>query len=100
MKEPSLSGGEISMLRAIGLMGTSIDGETLLHRLSFMEEAEMLDTLRGLMLTGFVIGDRDRFQTIEELKPVNFHVNTAYSRDLRDVISGRTRDRSKRRRRR
>ncbi len=88
------------MLRAIGLVGTSITGQTLIERTPHMSEVEVLDTLRGLIHAGYVIADRERFQTIEDIHPINFHVNTAYSRELRDAISGRNRERSTRRRRR
>ncbi len=88
------------MLRAIGLNGAGIDGETLLARLSFMSDLDLVDTLRGLVLVGYVVADRDRFQTTEEIKALNFAVNSAYSRDLREIISGRKKDRERRRRRR
>ncbi|MGF1657564.1 MAG: hypothetical protein ACFCU3_11385 [Verrucomicrobiales bacterium] len=100
MRDIKLSGSEISLLRAIGLVGTTVSGDELIKKISGFTEVDFLDTLQGLVITGFVNADRDNLHDMEDVKHSSFSVNTAYSRDLRDMISGRTKERPSRRRRR
>ena len=88
------------MLKAAGLTGTPINGEDLLKKVSSLEEAEAIDTLQGLVMTGFLLSDNDKFRSIEEVRVTTFRVNSSYTRDLRESISGRNKDKSSRRRRR
>ena len=52
MSEISLNGGEISILKTLGLSGTTMSGAQLVDRLEAMEGAEFLDTLDGLDVAG------------------------------------------------
>ena len=51
-REINLSGGEITLLKTMGLSGTSIFGRFLVERAGDMEQAEFLDELNGLISLG------------------------------------------------
>lgn len=102
MKEIVLSGAEITVLKTIGLTGTAISGANLARALSSMEEAELIDTLKGLLIMGYIMAEKENFKEVEEIEELTFRVNTAYAKDLRDAVLGRTqrKDTTSRRRRR
>jgi hypothetical protein len=81
-----LDGGEVSILKAIGFGSGEVPGDQLLQRVQGMEFAEIVDALGGLIAMGYVIADRSSFQSEVELKSTNFHVNSGYSRDLKEAI--------------
>jgi hypothetical protein len=85
-KDLNFDGGEISILKAIGTGGGEIAGETLMDRVSDLEEAELIDTLKGLISLGFVECDKNSFHNKDELSKANFHVNSGYARDIRDAL--------------
>ncbi|SRR5579862_843580 len=99
MREISLEGGEVSVLKAIGLGGTHLSGGDLLEKLPELEVAELIDTLQGLMMFGYVVADRQSFREEDDLKRTSFHVNSGYTRELREAIDP-TRKKPERRRRR
>jgi hypothetical protein len=49
-REINLSGGEITILKTMGLWGTPTCGKLLVERIGDMEKAEFLDELNGLDL--------------------------------------------------
>ena len=79
------------VLKALGLGGTSVDGETLLERVHGLEEAEFMDTLRGLIMLGYVNSDKRALHDYKDVEIANFHVNSGYSRELREAIDPRRR---------
>lgn len=89
MSNINLDGGEISVIKALGTGGGDTSGKVLLERVSDLEVAELIDTLRGLVSQGFVTTDKDSFHSKEELEKANFHVNSGYARELRDAIDPR-----------
>ena len=89
MSEIHLDGGEVTVLKAMGLGGTSIDGETLIERVRGLEEAELMDTLRGLIMLGYVNSDKRSLHSTDDVKIANFHVNSGYSRELKEAIDPR-----------
>ena len=99
-REIQLEGGEVSVLKAIGLGGTHATGEMLIEKMPELEVVELIDTLRGLMMQGFVLADKQSFYAKEDLERTTFHVNSGYSRDLREAIDPRQRKPTSRRRRR
>jgi hypothetical protein len=100
-RELNLSGGEIALLKTMGLSGTPVYGKLLLERLGEVQDAEFLDTLDGLVSLGYVLSDKVNLRTREDVERAVFRVNSAYSRELRDAINpGRRRERERRRRRR
>ena len=56
--EINLDGGEISIIKAMGMHGTEVSGEELLGKLPGIVPAELIDTLKGLILVGYVEADR------------------------------------------
>ena len=87
--EIHLDGGEVTVLKAMGLGGTSVDGETLLERIHGLEEAELMDTLRGLIMLGYVNSDKRSLHDLHDVEIANFHVNSGYSRELKEAIDPR-----------
>ena len=100
-REIKLSGGEITILKSIGLSGSPVFGKLLLQHVGEMEEAELIDDLSGLIDLGYVLSDKVNIFKMEDIERANFRVNASYSRDLRDALHpGRRREPEKRRRRR
>ena len=100
-REINLSGGEITLLKTLGLSGSPIAGRLLVQRMGEMEPAEFLDELDGLISLGYVLADKVNVRTMEDVERAIFRVNASYARELRDAIQpGRRRDKEQRRRRR
>ncbi|HEV8186056.1 MAG TPA: hypothetical protein VGP40_08880 [Chthoniobacterales bacterium] len=89
-REIKLNGGEITVLKTLGLTGTQVAGKTLLERMEGLETAEMLDTLSGLIAMGYVLASKVNVRTIEDVELSLFRVNPSYSRDLKDALSPST----------
>lgn len=101
MSEISLNGGEISILKTIGLGGGSMPGAQLAQRMDEMVAAEFLDSLEGLMAVHYVLCNKVTIRTIDDVKSATFHVNPAFARELRDAVyPSRARKPETRRRRR
>ena len=99
-REIKLSGGEITLLKTLGLSGTPIYGKLLVERIGEMETAEFLDELTGLISQGYVLCDRVNVRTMEDVENAVFRVNASYARDLRDALNPSRRREEKGRRRR
>ncbi len=100
-REINLTGGEISLLKTLGLSGMPTYGKLLIEHVGEMEQAEFLDELTGLILQGYVLADKVNVRTIDDGERAVFRLNASYARDLKDAIQpGRRRDRDQRRRRR
>jgi hypothetical protein len=102
-REIRLDGGEISLLKKIGLSGTQVYGKMLIDRVEGMENAEFLDTLTSLIDQGYVLSNKVNVRSIEDAERAFFRVNASYAKDLREAVNpGRRRDeeRGKRQRRR
>jgi hypothetical protein len=101
-REIHLDGGEICILKAIGLSGTALNGKMLMERAGEMESAELVDSLHGLMMQGYVLSAKVNVQTVEDIERSFFRVNPSYARELRDALrpGGRRREERPRRRRR
>jgi hypothetical protein len=99
-REIKLSGGEITLLKTLGLSGTPVPGKILLERIGEMEQAELVDELNGMIELGYVLCDKVNVRTMEDIQRAVFRVNASYARDLRDALHpGRRREREGRRRR-
>jgi len=98
--EINLDGGEKEILKAIGLSGMSITGKLLLEKAGGMEEAEFVSTLRGLMMMGYVLADKISFHNYDDVEHANFHVNSGYSKDLKEALDPRLRRQRKEQRNR
>jgi hypothetical protein len=100
-REINLSGGEITLLKTMGLSGMPVYGKQLVEKIGEMETAEFLDELNGLVSLGYVLCDKVNVRTMEDVERSVFRVNASYARDLRDAIQpGRRREKEQRRRRR
>ena len=55
MSEIKLSGGEITILKTLGLTGALMAGTQLVDRIAEMESAEFLDTLTGLIEQDYIV---------------------------------------------
>jgi hypothetical protein len=100
-RERNLSGGEIMLLKTMGLSGAAVFGKLLIERVGDMETAEFLDTLEGLISLGYVLSDKVNLRTMEDVERAVFRVNASYARELRDAIRpGQRREQERRRRRR
>ncbi len=82
----NLSGGDISMIKAIGLSGSAINGQTLLGRLQGMGDHEALESLKDLIAIGYVIADDENFKSASDISKIQFRVNTSYARDLKEAL--------------
>ncbi|HEX8280027.1 MAG TPA: hypothetical protein VF551_01510 [Chthoniobacterales bacterium] len=88
-----LSGGEITVLKAIGLSGTPVYGKLLLGKLEDSEKAEFLETLNDLIALGYVVSNKVNVRTLQDVETAFFRASPAHARDLRDAIRpGQKRD--------
>ena len=100
-REINLSGGEITLLKTMGLSGSAMPGKQLMEKMGDLETAEFLDELNGLIMLGYVIASKVNISSMEDVERSFFRVNASYARDLRDAINpGRRREEKTRRRRR
>jgi|SRR5437588_8348189 len=99
-REINLSGGEITLLKTLGLSGTPTHGHLLLQKIGEMEQSEFLDDLTGLVSLGYVLTDKVNVRTMEDVERANFRVNASYARDLKDAVRPAGRREPERRRRR
>jgi hypothetical protein len=102
-REIKLNGGEISILKNIGLSGAPVLGKVLIDRIEEMETGEFLDTLCGLMDQDYVLSNKVSIRLMEDVEKAFFRVNPAYSKDLQVAVNPsrrRERERSERLRRR
>lgn len=99
VSEINLNGGEISIVKTIGLGGTLMSGGQLAERMD-MEAAELIDALDGLVALGYIQANRVNIRTMDALKSASFRVNQEHARELRDAIYPSRKKEEKGRRRR
>ena len=100
-RELQLSGGEITILKGIGLTGTAVAGKFLLDRMEEVEAGEFIDTLDGLLAMGYILASKVNIRTLEDVEKASFRVNPSYAHDLKDALDpNRRREQEKQRRRR
>jgi phosphatidylserine decarboxylase len=88
------------MLKALGLSGTPVKGSLLVGRLE-MEEAEVVDTINGLVTLGYIIPSKVNIQKMQDVEQSYFHVNATLARELHDAMRpGRRKEEERPRRRR
>ncbi|MFL6583217.1 MAG: hypothetical protein ACJ8KU_01725 [Chthoniobacterales bacterium] len=85
-REIKLDGGEITILKTLGLTGAPVSGRMLIDRMGEMETAEFLDTLQGLISLGYVVSDKVNVRLLEDVERASFRVNPSYSRDLKEAL--------------
>jgi hypothetical protein len=102
-REIKLNGGEISVLKKIGLSGAPLLGKLLIDRIEEMETGEFLDTLMGLIDLGYVLSNKVNIRLMADVEKAFFRVNPSFTKDLQDAVNPsrkRERDRQERLRRR
>jgi hypothetical protein len=102
-RDIKLNGGEIGLLKKIGVSGSPLAGKLLLQDVKEMETGEFLDTLAGLIDQDYVIANKVNIRRIEDVERASFRVNPSYSKDLQDAMNPsrkRERERTERMRRR
>jgi hypothetical protein len=82
----NLDGGEISILKAIGMSSGEVSGDQLAERVSDLVEAELLDAMKVLVMMGYVVTDTPSFSKVADFQRAKFHVNSGYSRDLKEAM--------------
>jgi hypothetical protein len=96
-----LTGGEITILKAIGVSGSAMAGKFLLDRIEEVEAGEFIDTLGGLVAMGYLLATKVNIRTLEDVEHASFRVNPSYAHDLKDALDpARRRAAEKQRRRR
>ncbi len=85
-RDIQLDGAEITILKAIGVGASEVDGQTLIDRCENLDIEELMDTLKGLMQQGYVDGDSIAFYSEEEMVKLNFHVSSGWVKDLKDAL--------------
>jgi hypothetical protein len=85
-KELNLDGGEIAIIKAIGLSGSDMRGDDIMERVPDSGVSELIDTLKGLISVGFIEADKSNFYDEEDMKNVYFHVNSGYAKELKDAM--------------
>ena len=77
-REIKLAGGEITLLKKIGLSGAPVYRQTAGRSTSrTMETAEFLETLTGLIDQGYVVSNKVNIRVIEDVERAFFRVNPA-----------------------
>lgn len=99
-REIKLDGGEITVLKQIGISGAHVNGKVLLEHADGMMPAEFLDTLQGLMSLGYVLANRVSIRTVDDVERATFQVNPSYARDLKEALHPQRHPREERRSRR
>lgn len=102
MHEIRLSGGEITILKALGLSGSPMLGRILLSRLGGLQEEELVETMQSLIEMDYVSTNKVNVHSIAEVERSMFRVNSTYSDELRDALHPHRRreERGRRQRRR
>ena len=88
-REINLDGVEISILKAIGVGGGEIPGEQLIARVPHLAYGELADALKGMITMGYIVSDKHSFRSSDELELAHVHVNSGYSRELKEAMDPR-----------
>lgn len=98
--EINLDGGEVSIIKALGLSSSEMLGEDLMDKVSMdLMPVEIIDCMKGLMDQGYVDADKSSFYSLDEFKVIYFRVNSGYAKDLKDALAPQQKSKSKRVRR-
>ena len=98
-REIKLDGGEVSVIKALGLSGSFLNGKLLVERVGEVEFAEMIETLNSLIDQGYVLSSKVHVYSKDDLERAAFRVNPSYARDLKDALRPGGRRREERARR-
>src|SRR5207247_7077913 len=85
-RELTLDGGEITVLKKIGLSGAQVYGKLLTDSLENDEIPMFLETLVGLLDQNYVLSNKVNIRLIEDVERAFFRVNPAFAGELRDAV--------------
>jgi hypothetical protein len=100
-REITLSGGEITLLKRIGLSGGQMSGKLLVNDVEKEEVGEFLETLIGLLDQDYIVSNKVNIRKMEDVERATFRANPTHIVELRDAVHPsrrRERERSERRR--
>ena len=86
-RELNLDGGEITLLKRIGLSGGQIYGKLLIAELEKGATAAFLETLINLLDQNYVLTNKVNIRQIEQVETAFFRVNPAFAIALRDAVN-------------
>ena len=86
-REINLTGGEITLLKRIGLSGGQVSGRLLVMDVEKEEVGEFLDTLLGLIDQGYLLSNKVNLRLIEDVERASFRANPVCVVELRDAIN-------------
>lgn len=99
-REIKLSGGEITVLKQIGMSGVQVYGKLLLDKIETVEQVEFLETLTDLIALGYVVSNKVNVRTTKDVESAFFRVSPAHAKDLRDAVNPGRKQRDERHARR
>jgi len=82
----NLDGSEISIIKALGFSGGETKGEQLMLRVPEVGLSELINTLKTLVMMGYVLSDASSFSKRDEFENAHFHVNSGYANELKEAI--------------
>jgi hypothetical protein len=85
MSKINLEGGEITIIRALGLSGVPMSGKDLKSRVGNTGDTQLTETLKTMIALGYVSATPD-LDMVEDLDKVTFAVNSGYSRALKEAL--------------
>ena len=86
-RELTLDGGEITVLKKIGLSGGPVYGKLLTDSLEQDEIPMFLETLIGLLEQNYVLSNKVNIRLIEDAERAFFRVNPTFAGELRDAVN-------------
>lgn len=85
MRDLTLSGGDISLIKCFGTGTAGVKGADLAKACG-MVEAEFVDTLKGLIMLGLVSSSKPQFNSASEIASVAFQLNSGRLKEIRTAI--------------
>jgi hypothetical protein len=86
-RDINLDGTEVTIIKALGFGSNDVSGEDLIALTAELPEAELIDSLKGLMSLGYVTADKTGFYKKEDMEKVFFRINSGYSKDLKEALN-------------
>ena len=85
-QEITLSGGQMTLLKRIGLSGGQVYGKLLVSDVEKTETAEFLETLLELIDEGYILSNKVNIRLIEDVGRAFFRANPVHLVELRDAM--------------
>lgn len=86
MRDINLDGGEVTIIKALGIGGSEVSGAALIDQLPMFEETELAEMLKGLIAVGYVNCDKAALRSDDEFREARFQVNSGYAKELREAL--------------